>query len=420
MLVGLGGRIPQPGQPLQVIIAAFFSVLVDQPQDLLHRPLAVDRDEAIDDRVIVVDQQRVQKADVEVHGALIVALQRAQQGRHRLTVVAAGVIVLVERMAAVGEIHRSRRTQPGADPVDEVGRDAQPACALFHGEVEGLDPIRAQVRGVGAAVFRVRGCAVVTLVIVLNEQLPVGLHFVAFAVRNPGAVEAEGRQRAVDFGAQLIETGGIIGQRNEDQAVEHLTGHRLQPQPVLIQLRPHQPRVAQAAVEVVGPGVVGADELPCRAAVFEADARAAVPADVGEGADLPVFPAHQNHGLVEQVEQHVVARAGDFVGQPSEVPFAHHHRFHVGGEYLVGGVEGLLHRKTRPVSREQVGNRSRGGYGAMVVHGSASCGGVQSNSTTDSAPHPTRTLVPAGTMERPAVLRMEIVTASSALGRSTL
>ena len=202
--------------------------------------------------------------------------------------------------------------------------------------------------------------------------------------------------------------------------MEHLAGNRLQPEPVLIQLRPHQPRVAQAAVEVVGPGVVGADELPGRATVFEADARATVPTDVGEGADLPVFPAHQNDGFVEQVEQHVVARAGDFVGQPGKVPFAHHHRFDIGGEYLVGGVEGLLHRKTRPVSREQVGNRPRGGYGAMLVHGFALCGGAQSNSTTDSAPHPTRTLVPAGTMERPAVLRMEIVTASSALGRRTL
>ena len=212
MLVGLGGRIPQPGQPLQVIIAAFFGVLVNQPQDLLHRPLAVDRDEAIDDRVIVVDQQRVQKADVEVHGPLIVALQRTQQGRHRLAVIAAGIIGLVERMAAVGVIHRTRRAQPRPDPVDEIGRNAQPARTLLHGEVEGLDPIRAQVGGVGATVFGVRGRAVVALVVVLDEKLPVGLHFIAFAVRNPGAVEAEGRERSVDFGAQLVEAGGVVGQ----------------------------------------------------------------------------------------------------------------------------------------------------------------------------------------------------------------
>src|SRR3546814_3202481 len=58
----------------------------------------------------------------------------------------------------------------------------------------------------------------------------------------------------------------------------------------------------QPAVECVGPGMIGANELlgAARRAVDEAGA--AVAADIGEGADIAVGPAHDDHALTASVD----------------------------------------------------------------------------------------------------------------------
>src|SRR6185369_9585039 len=57
-------------------------------------------------------------------------------------------------------------------------------------------------------------------------------------------------------------------------------------------------RGTQAAVEIVGPGVIRAHKGAAVSLLLAANARAAVPAGIVEGADVPVVAARDDHRVM--------------------------------------------------------------------------------------------------------------------------
>ena len=90
---------------------------------------------------------------------------------------------------------------------------------------------------------------------------------------------------------------------------------------------------------------------------------------------------------------------------PRKKPVAHENALLFQIEHRVGGVEGLLHGMACALLADQGGKRG---------HAQAS------KTTMESAPQPTLTELPTGATERPAVLRMEMVTGSFWPGRATV
>ena len=77
----------------------------------------------------------------------------------------------------------------------------------------------------------------------------------------------------------------------------------------------------EATVQRVGPGVVHAlDGGAGVAARLQAEPRAAVAADIEEGAQLAVAPAHDEHALPGQLDGLEVARRGERVGAADAGP----------------------------------------------------------------------------------------------------
>ncbi len=105
------------------------------------------------------------------------------------------------------------------------------------------------------------GGAVVTLAIVLPDQLPIALlDDGAFEgdLRFPQAMRREiGRDRL----AERPEVHRVFGKTDEDVTADGLAVDRLQTVLGRVEALGHLPREEQAAVEFVGPLVVGTDEF---------------------------------------------------------------------------------------------------------------------------------------------------------------
>src|SRR3954454_10994232 len=77
----------------------------------------------------------------------------------------------------------------------------------------------------------------------------------------------------------------------------------------------------EATVQSVGPGVVHAlDGSPSVAARLQAEARSAVTADVEEGTQLTVAPAHNEHALPGNPTSLEAPRRGEGVGTADTGP----------------------------------------------------------------------------------------------------
>src|SRR5215213_8048494 len=77
----------------------------------------------------------------------------------------------------------------------------------------------------------------------------------------------------------------------------------------------------QAAIQRVGPGVVHAlDGGASVATRLQADARSTVAADVEEGPQLAIAPAHNEHALPGQLDCLEVSRRGERVGTAGTGP----------------------------------------------------------------------------------------------------
>jgi hypothetical protein len=150
---------------------------------------------------------------------------------------------------------------------------------------------------------------VVALAVVLDERLPVSPDPVAVAHRHLGPLEAVRRELGCYALEKRIEVrrGDVRPEADEDEPGELAHRRRAQAVRVRVEAFSHEPRVGQAAVELVGPLVVGADQGPGASAGLGGDARAPVAAHVEVGPDAALLVAEDYQLLPADGEQEKVA-----------------------------------------------------------------------------------------------------------------
>src|SRR5207344_1023871 len=105
--------------------------------------------------------------------------------------------------------------------------------------------------GVDAGELRVRGQAVVALDLVVECQLPVGGEGVALLVSDLRVTPGERAEPVVERSPDPAEVEGVIGERDEDQALTDLDRERHQPERRRVGAGCQPWRLAQTAVELV-------------------------------------------------------------------------------------------------------------------------------------------------------------------------
>ena len=193
--------------------------------------------------------------------------------------------------------------------------------------------------------------AVVTLLVILDRQLPVGRNVVGPVRGDPEVREIEQGHRLLEIAHGAVERRGIVAETDEHQAVDFAVGHGPQRIPGPVEIVGHASGCDQPAVRVVGPAVVRAGELARITAFFEAHQRTPVAADVCKGPDRSVLAANDDRRLARHLQDlevpgrcklgHVSRKdpvAGD---DPVELELVDGG---VGVEALVEGVSGLVCR----------------------------------------------------------------------------
>src|SRR5262245_37547414 len=132
---------------------------------------------------------------------------------------------------------------------------------------------------VADGIFRVRRCAVVTLAIVLDRELPVAGDRVVLPMCDLGAVELIRSERRGHVALELLERRRVGCEVDEDESLEDPAMQPAQTQVRAVETLSHVRRCAQRAVEPVRPAVVAAGEARCMTCLV-ADPRAAMPAHV--------------------------------------------------------------------------------------------------------------------------------------------
>ena len=201
----------------------------------------------------------------------------------------------------------------------------------------------AEEREVGRDELGVGGVAVLALPVVLHHQLPVALLGQVDLVGDLGVAQLVRGQVGLDEAGHLVEVGRrVLVQADEDQAGDVPDVDGLEAETGAVEGGRLGLGEDQVAVGPVGPLVVGADDVADRAARLLEQPRAAVPADVVEGADLLVVVAQDDHRVRADVDRDVVAGVGDLRLGGAEQPVLGEDRRDIQVEHLLAGVEGRL------------------------------------------------------------------------------
>ena len=207
------------------------------------------------------------------------------------------------------------------DPVGAVLRPARPRHVARPDPVGG-DPVGIHLDQ--AHEVPVRDRAVVALEEVVDDRLPVGAEGVGEAVR-----EGErGEVRGVPHHLPDEAASRLLGERrrlavevHEDEVAEHLhlDGGEGDRGGVEVLDALGVPGPAKAPVEGVGPGVVGAGDLP-RPARAREQLVPAVLADVVEGAKRPVRAPDRHDAPILDPRRHVAPRLAELLLVAEELP----------------------------------------------------------------------------------------------------
>ena len=184
------------------------------------------------------------------------------------------------------------------------------------------------------------GPAMVALAVVLHRELPVaGLDDVLLE-GDLGLAHVVRLDIGSELCGHLIEIGRrFVGEADEEQAGERADVHRLEAVAALLEVRTHMLGMDQVAGQIVGPGVVAADEVADRGLLLVDEPGAAVAADIVEGADLVVVVAHDRDRGLADLDDHDVAGLRH-VGLDADIdPVPAEDDLHVGLEHLGAEVE---------------------------------------------------------------------------------
>ena len=183
-----------------------------------------------------------------------------------------------------------------------------------------VDPGQGRAVREGAAKLGMIAPAVVALPVVLHDELPVALLDRLRLERDLGLGQPMGRHIGLDRGAEGREIGRHLGERDEEVAGDLLAVHGLEAEPAMVDLAAHVAREDEAAVELVGPLVVGADDLGGGSSRTAAELLAAMAADVVEGACALVAAAHDEKRIGPDLDGEVIAGTRDLAGMAGEEP----------------------------------------------------------------------------------------------------
>ena len=256
-----------------------------------------------------------------------------------------------------------RRRSPVSRVFDGMRQRDLEAVVLQDGvEVEGGTARRADhLVQLGEAADR-RGMAdrqVVALHEVLGEHLPVGVPDVVLVEGLDIVLHAEVGDERPGFGQAFGDGRGVAVERHEDPTEPFLAADGRQSVVLAaeVAVQRHRRRATQGAIEVVGPGVIGADDAAHPAAAGQ-QRRHAVQADVGEGAQAAVAVAHHGDRLAGDVPGEVVAWLLQRGGAADAEPFAAEQAVELGVQKGLRGIDlgrhgaGFLERAGRGVAQQ--------------------------------------------------------------------
>ena len=146
-------------------------------------------------------------------------------------------------------------------------------------------------------------------------------------------------------GARCVERQRRLGERDEHQPFDRPEMDRLQPVLRLVEIRRHVPRRAQRAVEIVGSRRDRGRPARWHGPTRCADARSAMAADIGEGAQRAVPAAHDDDAFLAPSHGETSRRApARMEACPAQNPMAEEDALHVVLERFGDVVERLLER----------------------------------------------------------------------------
>ncbi|MNF58121.1 hypothetical protein D3C84_396690 [compost metagenome] len=198
----------------------------------------------------------------------------------------------------------------------------------------------------GIEQLRVRTVAVVALAVVLQDQLPVGLLHQGGLHRHLGVLHVVGLHVMGQGSEEVVNRRRSFGQGDEDVAACGFALHRLEAVVLHIEVGAHLGAGEQeAAVDLVGPLMVRANQLGHLALVAGTQTRTAVAADVVEGMYHTFGAANDNDRVIADLQGQVVALGRDLAGHAGDQPFLVEDFLHVDLEQALVAVKGLRQRK---------------------------------------------------------------------------
>ena len=241
--------------------------------------------------------------------------------------------------------------------------------------VEGFGALRADhFVDVGRAAdgLAVADRQVVALHEILGEDLPVGVPDVVFAECFRVAGEIQMGDHRLGFGEGFGRRRRVRIERHHDEAEPFLAAHGRQLHVGLAEalVAAHRRGAAQGAVEIVGPGVIGADDGAGIATPFQ-QRRHAVAADVGHRPQRAVAVTQHDDRLAGDLHRQVVAGVLQCVGPAGADPFLGEDVLEFEGEEIRRRVDRARHRLRRFEANGDVRLQFVGGRrdGRMDVHG---------------------------------------------------
>ncbi len=135
-------------------------------------------------------------------------------------------------------------------------------------------------------------------------------------MREPRIFETHGGQHRFEAAGKGLEIRRFCRQTDIDSTGHHADMERAQPMRRRIEILRHGIGVHEAAVELVGPLMIGTDELGAAAGPVRADLRAAMAAGVEEATDDVVAPADDDDRRLADRKGDIVSGFGNSQSRP--------------------------------------------------------------------------------------------------------
>src|SRR5580700_9162532 len=191
-------------------------------------------------------------------------------------------------------------------------------------------------------------------------------------MRDLGAAPTIRRIGAGNRRTRFVEGERPLGERDEDEPFDDLEMNPLQPVARSVEIGRHMTRGSKPSVEIITPGVIGADENGRMAGGASANARSAMAANIDEGTQLTILAAQDDDAFLRHLMEKPVTGVRRARFMPRENPVPQEDPLHVMVEGIRAVVERLMQRMRRGLAPHKLAdaiglgdrmNGHRGGSG---------------------------------------------------------